>query len=73
MNYLEDYKKSNAQERLELFMQFPDLRSNFDQIENEEDSTLSNSAQQIVIEPAKAQNKQSLFIRIKNCCLSLFL
>ena len=73
MNYFEDYKKGNAQQRLELFMQYPDLRSEFDNIENAEISTESGNFTQLVIEPENLHNNQSIFVRIKNCCLSLFL
>jgi hypothetical protein len=71
MNYFEDYKKGNAQQRLELFMQYPDLRSDFNRIENDEISNKSPHSTQIVIEHQKFNKEQSLFVRLKNCCLSL--
>ena len=73
MNDFEDYKEGNTQQRLEMYLQYPDLRSDFDNIENEEISTKTNLSRQIVIEPQKANIKQSLFVRVKNCCLSLFM
>ena len=77
MNYLNDiitdFKESNAQQRLELYMQYRELRSDFDNIEKEEISNQTHTTQQLVIEPEKVYNNQSIFVRIKNCCLSLFL
>jgi hypothetical protein len=72
MNYFDEYKQSNAQQRLELYLQFPDLRTEFDHIEKTEDQKDSIDSEQLVIVPEKIQNKQSIFVRIKNCCLSLF-
>ena len=71
MNYFEDYNEGNAQQRLELYLQYPDLRADFDNIENEEISTKTNLSRQIVIEPQKFNKEQSLFVRLKNCCLSI--
>ena len=70
---IKDFRESNAQERLELYMQYRDMRSDFDQIEKEEISAQMDATQQLVIEPEKVHNKQSIFVKIKNCCLSLFL
>jgi len=72
MNYFDDYKQSNSQKRLELYLQFPDLRSEFDIIEKTDDQQDSRDLEQIVIAPEKIQSKQSIFVRIKNCCFSLF-
>ncbi len=73
MNYFEDYKEGNAQQRLELYLQYPDLRADFDNIENEEISTKTNLSRQTVIKPQKENINHSLFVRVKNCCLSLFM
>lgn len=72
MNYFDDYKQSNAQQRLELYLQIPELRSEFDHIEQTEDQQELSGSDQLVIIPGKIQNKQSIFVRIKNCCFSLF-
>jgi len=75
MNYLEDifaeFKKGNAQQRLDLYMQHRELRSDFDQIENEKISTQTHPSHQIVIEPSKANNQQSLFVRMKRWCFAI--
>ena len=72
MNYFDDYKQSNSQKRLELYLHFPDLRSEFDIIEKTDDQQDSRDLEQIVIVPEKIQSKQSIFVRIKNCCFALF-
>jgi hypothetical protein len=72
MNYPEDtfadFNKGDAQHRLELYMQHRELRYEFDQMEKQENSTESH---QLVIEPQKIYNKNSLFVKIKRCCISL--
>lgn len=76
MNYIDDvlaeYIKSNAQQRLELYLQYKDLRTNFDLIENKETIQHKESSRQIVIEPEKKEIKQSLFTKLKNGCLAIF-
>jgi len=75
MNYLEDifaeFKKGNGEQRLELYMHHRDLRSDFDQIESEELKSITDYSQQMVIEPSKANNQQSLFVRMKRWCFAI--
>ena len=76
MNYFEDiftdYKEGNAHQRIELYMQHRELRSNFDQIENEESILKTEDSRQIVIEPSKINNRQPFFVRMKRWCFSIF-
>ena len=71
---LETFKNGNDQHRLELFLQHRDIREDFDNIENEE-NTSSNTelatSMQIEYKTFGANEKQSLFIRMKRWCFSL--
>ncbi len=66
----ENFKKANNQQRLELYMQYRDLRDEFDQIENETSALNTEDFVQIVIEPSKTDYQQSLFVRMKRLCCS---
>jgi len=73
-NVLDDFIDGNHQQRLDLYMCNRNLRSDFDQIENEE-TTLQKSelidSQQVVIKPAKTLGQQSFIIRMKRWCFSI--
>jgi hypothetical protein len=75
MNNFEDvianFKKADTQQRLELYMQYRELRKDFDQIENSEPALNKGDLLQIVIEPSKTDNQQSIFVRMKRLCCSI--
>ena len=78
MNYfddvLNDFKNGNHQQRLDLYMDHRDLRSDFDQIEDEEitfqKSELTDS-QQVVIISGKTNEQQPILVRMKRWCFSM--
>ena len=72
MNFYDEYKNSNSQQQLEMYLQYPELRSEFDNIEKTAYDKESIDSQQVFIVPEKIQNKQTLLVRIKNGCFSLF-
>jgi len=71
---LDDFKDGNHQQRLDLYMYHRNLRSDFDQIENEE-TTLQKSEltdfQQVVIKPDRTNEQRSLLVRMKRWCFSM--
>jgi hypothetical protein len=70
-NILVEFKKANTQQRIELFMLHRNLRTDFDQIENEDSALGTEDFVQIVIEPSKTDNRQSLFVRMKRLYCSI--
>ena len=78
MNYfddlIDDFKDGNDQHRLDLYMNHRNLRSEFDQIESEE-NTLQNTkltdSKQVVIKPNRVNKQQSLLVRMKQWCFSI--
>jgi hypothetical protein len=71
---LTEFKDGNDQCRLDLYMNHRDLRSDFDQLENEETTSLKSEltdAQQVVIKTGKIKTQQSHFVRMKRWCFSI--
>ena len=78
MNYfddvLNDFKNGNHQQRLDLYMDHRDLRSDFDQIEDEESASMKTEitdSQQVVVKTSKTNEQQPLLIRMKRWCFSM--
>lgn len=71
---LNDFKNGNHQQRLDLYMSHRNLRSDFDQIEDEEPASMKTEktdVQQVVIKPIKTIKQQPLLIRMKRWCFSM--
>jgi predicted component of type VI protein secretion system len=78
MSYFEkilaDFKDGTEKQRLDLYMQYRNLRSDFDRIENEELASLKTelkASQKVVLKPNKINDRQSSFVRIKRWCFSI--
>ena len=71
---LAEFKDGNNQHQLDLYMYNRDLRSDFDQLENEETTSLKSEltdAKQVVIKMGKIKAQQSHFVRMKRWCFSI--
>jgi hypothetical protein len=71
---LAEFKNADDEHQLSLYMYHRNLRSDFEQIENEEKNSLELEtafAQQDVIIPGKTKDRQSTFIKLKRWCFSL--
>jgi len=78
MNYFDDildeFKDGTAEERLELYLHHRNLRSELDQIEDEDNTSVITEvtdSPQLVIKPDKANEQQSLIVRMKHWCFSV--
>jgi hypothetical protein len=78
MNYfndiLDEFKDGTAEERLDLYLHNRNLRSELDQIEDEENASVNTEitvAPQLVIKPRRTYEQQSLLGRMKHWCLSV--
>jgi hypothetical protein len=78
MNYFDnvfaDFKDGDDQQRLDLYLQHRDLRSDFDKIESEESAltkTEITASQKVVLKPARIKVQQSPFVRMKRWCFSI--
>ena len=78
MNYLDnvfaDFKDGDNQQRLDLFMHHRDLRSEFDEIENEDhtpEKAELTASQKVVLKPGSTKGQQSPFVRMKRWCFSI--
>jgi len=78
MNYLDnvfaEFKDGDNQQQLELYLHHRDLRAEFDQIENEETTSMDPEpglAQQVVIKPGRTKDQQSPFVKLKRWCFSI--
>jgi predicted component of type VI protein secretion system len=73
-NVLDDFKDGTDGERLDLYLHHRNLRSDFDQIEDEK-TTLQKpeltDSQKVVIKPGRAYEQPSLLGRMKHWCLSV--
>ncbi len=71
---LDEFKDETAEERLGLYLHHRNLRSELDQIEDEENASVNTEitvAPQLVIIPSRAYEQQSLLGRMKHWCLSV--
>lgn len=78
MNYfddvLDDFKNGSHQQRLDLYMSHRNLRSDFDQIEDEESASMKTEitdSQQVVIKSGKTNEQQPLLVKMKRWCFSM--
>ena len=78
MNYFDDifdeFKDGTDEERLDLYLHHRNLRSELDQIEDEENVSLNTEvtdSPQLVIKPDRANEQQSLFVKMKCWCFSM--
>ena len=73
-NVLDDFKDGTDGERLDLYLHHRNLRSELDQIEDEENASVNTEitvAPPLVIKPSRAYEQQSLLGRMKHWCLSV--
>ena len=73
-NILDEFKDGTAEERLGLYLHHRNLRSELDQIEDEENASVKTDitdSPQLVIKPSRAYQQQSLLGRMKHWCLSV--
>ena len=71
---LNDFKDGNHQQRLDLYMCHRNLRSDFDQIEDEESASMKTEitdSQQVVIKSGKTNEQQPLLVKMKRWCFSM--
>ena len=71
---LNDFKDGNYQQRLDLYMCHRNLRSDFDQIEDEESASMKTEitdSQQVVIKSGKTNEQQPLLVKMKRWCFSM--
>lgn len=78
MNYFDnvfaDFKDGDDQQRLDLYLQNRDLRSDFDKFESEESTptkTELTASQRVVLKPVKIKEQQSPIVRMKRWCFSI--
>ena len=71
---LTEFKDGNAQKRLDLYLHNRNLRSKLDQIEDEENASVKieiADSPKLVIKSGRANEQQSLLVRMKLWCLSV--
>ena len=70
-----EFKDGNEQKRLDLYLNKRNLRSELDQIENEECESINTKiltdTKQIVIKKINATQQRSLLVRMRRWCFSL--
>ena len=70
-----EFKDGNEQKRLDLYLNKRNLRSELDQIENEECESINTKiltdTKQIVNKKSNAIQQQSLLVRMRRWCFSL--
>lgn len=78
MNYFEnifdEFKDGTDEERLDLYLHHRNLRLELDKIEDEENALVKaekTDSTQLVIKPGRVNEQHSLFIRMKQWCLSV--
>lgn len=70
---LAEFKNSNEQQRLDLYLQYRDLRDDFENIEGEESrlsQKQSEDLMQVEYKTLIVNKRQSIFTRMKRRCLS---
>lgn len=71
---LSEFKNGDDQHRIDIYMYNRDLRSDFEQIEQDEINSLEPEhtfARQDVITPGRTKDQQSSFVKLKRWCFSI--
>ena len=73
-NIFDEFKDGTDEERLDLYLLHRNLRSELDQIEDEENTSVKaekTDFAQVEIKPSRVNEQHSCFVRMKQWCLSV--